>query len=700
MPRKATAIVFGLLITGCIVAIVTAQDSTRRSGSSFKVTAAPATQTSAEPVPMEPGLMPLSPSDLPSTALPASGEVDDASEVRMAVLGRRRQAPSRPTAPRHTISDIPQGEPTEAKAPALAPAGDEPQPLQPAETEAAPEAAASDAPTTLGVPSVAEPPAGSLRSVLKRSRSALIDEAQPPAILPESRGATENPTHNPLPRRPLNPSAGSVRTSPTGTSALAEATIQDLAISGRSPHLRVDVVGPQAMAVGKPAGYVINLINEGDVDAGDVQVRTAIPGFVTVTESEPTSGRAQVLADVKGSRLVWSVPQLAARSHQTLRIKLTATEGQAFDFAVEWACRPSSARAAISVKQPRLDLSLAGPADMTFGEEKLFTLTVSNPGSGAAENVSVSLSSGAGNPQLVEVGTVPAGQQKEIPIQVVATQSGEMELRATAKGHGGLTAEASGKVLVKRAELAVTINGPPLKYAGTEATYAVTVANRGNAAAEEMIVSVNLPNGARYIGGIAGATPSANSVKWNLNSLAVGAERTFEVHCQLNAAGVNRLTAQATARTGAAASGAVQTQVEAVADLKLVVNDPAGASPVGEDVEYELQVMNRGTQSASGVRIVMQFSEGIEPVEFSGGQARIVPGQVVCEPLAELEAGEQVIVKVKARAARAGTHQYRVEVTSGDADTRAVSEGSSKFYADASPRDAGDTARGGRSTLR
>ena len=59
-----------------------------------------------------------------------------------------------------------------------------------------------------------------------------------------------------------------------------------------------------------------------------------------------------------------------------------------------------------------------------------------------------------------------------------------------------------------------------------------------------------------------------------------------------------------------------------------------------------------------------------------------MPGQVLFEPIPSLEAGEQVTVKVKAKAEKSGTHQYRVEVTTGDDGTRLVSEGTSRFFAE------------------
>jgi uncharacterized membrane protein len=647
--------------------------------------------------------------------LEATGVGASSGAIQPAGLSRRRRTSASLSDSLKSTSQNVTGEyqpGSDPQAPAFASPPDEPQPFTPvgemqqppavlpqfAPVDAAPNAVADPAnpmtaPPAAPAAALASPAGvGGLHSVLKRSRTADSADSDAPGSVPAAPSFSDaNPyasNMQPAASAPLSQTA-SRRAAPPMRD---EASIQDMTITAHSPQLRLDMVGPQSIAVNKPAAYVINLMNEGDAAATDVQLRLEIPGFVEVKSSEATSGEARLQADAAGSRFVWNVPRVEARGAQTLRLQLIATEGQPFELGMEWICRPTTTRAAISVRQPRLEVSLAGPADMIFGEEKPFSLTVSNPGTGVAENVTVSLASGAAGAQRIDVGTVRAGEQKEIPLNIVAGEAGEMELRAVAQGDGGLTAEALGKVIVRRAELALTVEAPRLKYAGTDAVYVVTLANSGNAAAEEAIVSVTLPSGAKYLGGIEGASASGSTVKWRLATLPAGTQRAFQIQCQLNAAGVNRLTAQAGSKSGNAATGMAETQVEAVADLKLVVNDPAGASPVGEDIEYEVKVMNRGTQAARQVRIVMQFSTGVEPVEFSGGQGKLVPGQVVCEPLPMLEAGEQVIVKVKARASQAGTHQYRVEVTSGEADARAVSEGTSKFYLDSLPPSATSSA--------
>lgn len=447
------------------------------------------------------------------------------------------------------------------------------------------------------------------------------------------------------------------------------------------PNIHVRVTGPAALNVGKPSKFVLHVTNEGATNVEDVQVRLPLPTWVKIAGAESTGGEAQLQADGAGTpKLVWTLPSVKAKSSDELHLQLMATDGQPFDLNVEWTCRPIAQHARVTVRQPLLELTVTGASDMLFGEEKIFTLLVSNPGSGDATGVVVSVGIGSNKPKDVDVGDIPAGEQVEIPVQVVANQVGELKLTGAAKGDGGLSADAAAKILIRRAQLAVEVEAPVLKFAGTEAAYLINVTNSGNAAAEDVLVNMAIPAGARYISGVSGATVAKGNLSWKVGAIAPNSQKQFEIRCQLLVEGTNRIAVQATGKAGLSASGDAVTEVEAVSDLKLIVNDPAVPTATGQDISYEIQVMNRGSRAAKNVKIVMQFADGVEPTELAGGQGKLVPGQIVCEPLPELAAGEQVTLKVKAQASKGGTHRYRVEVTSGEDDARLVSEGTSRFF--------------------
>ena len=59
--------------------------------------------------------------------------------------------------------------------------------------------------------------------------------------------------------------------------------------------------------------------------------------------------------------------------------------------AVRWSFAPPDATTHVQVQEPKLQMALAGPQDVLYGETKVYTITLSNPGTGDAENVVLNL---------------------------------------------------------------------------------------------------------------------------------------------------------------------------------------------------------------------------------------------------------------------------------------------------------------------
>ena len=72
--------------------------------------------------------------------------------------------------------------------------------------------------------------------------------------------------------------------------------------------------------------------------------------------------------------------------------------------------------------------------------------------------------------------------------------------------------------------------------------------------------------------------------------------------------------------------------------------------------------MNRGTAAAHDVNLVGYFSEGIEPVAVRGWRADIEVGQVMLDAIPQIAPGQEIVVKIIAKASRAGDHVFRAEL--------------------------------------
>jgi len=421
--------------------------------------------------------------------------------------------------------------------------------------------------------------------------------------------------------------------------------------------------------------------NAGVTEAQNVVVRVAVPDNVQVVSTKASDGNDSIQQEAGiGRQLVWSLQRVPARAERELTIKLIPTANRPFDLAAEWAMSPISATANVDVRQAMLEIALSGPAQIVYGETKVYSIVLSNPGTGDAKNVSIRLAMGNENADTLQVEVLPAGANKKFDVEITARHAGQMQIVAAATGANNLQAQAVEQIVVQRADLQIQALGSAHKFAGSVGTYQVRVTNVGNATARNVQVAARLPAGAKYLKGIDSAKQEADLLRWNIGELAPSTERTYRFFCELTADGDVLFRFLASGDGGLESASDVVTKVESLADLKLEVNDPKGPIPIGEEVTYEIQITNRGTKAATQVQVVAQFSEGIEPIAAGGVRADLIPGQVVFQAISRIGAGEVTKLSIKARAQSEGNHVFRAEVKCADPQTKLVAEDTTRYF--------------------
>ena len=490
---------------------------------------------------------------------------------------------------------------------------------------------------------------------------------------------------SPTPAVPEASSAGlrTLATPADRTSRPREAVL----FTRKSPILSVETVGPRKIAVGKESTYQVIIQNSGDVAADEVAVSVSLPEWADVLGASASTGATHVMAGNSKGSFMWRVGRLDAHGREQLGLRIVPRQSRPFDLAVRWDYQPVSSQTLIEVQEPKLTLELEGPREVLYGKKEVYRLHLANVGNGEAENVNISLlpiGTGINRPVSQVLGNVPAGEKKTIEVELTARQIGNLTVNVEVRGDGGVHAEMSEKVFVRRAALQVEVFGPRMQYVGGKATYQVRVRNPGTAEAGNVNVVAQIPAGAQYLSGVDGATLSDDGRKlsWTLADLNPGAEQVFTFHCELGVAGISRLEIVSTANDDLTATAGATTQVEAMADLVLDVEDPSGPMPVGRESTYKLRIRNRGTKEASNVEIRAYFSRGIEPVAAEGGVHRISPGQIVFNPIATVAPDGDLTFTIRARAETAGNHVFRAEVYCKPLGTRLVSEETTHYYAE------------------
>ncbi len=447
-----------------------------------------------------------------------------------------------------------------------------------------------------------------------------------------------------------------------------------------SPSVRLELLGPPSVSVGKPARLELVASNPGSVSARELVIHIRLPGSLEITHVAAAAGQVEKSLE---RQILWKLSELAADGQASLELQVIARQEAPVELGIDWSMR-SGLTTSIRVVKPSLQVAIHGPEEILYGTRQIYTISISNPGTGPAENVTLDVTSG-GAGQGKRLDTIPPGGEQHVRMELVARDAGLLEIRATASADG-LRQEATRRILVRRAELAVSVRGSELAYAGTQGIVEIEVANVGNATAQEGEISVRLPPGIRYLRGVDGAAASAGRLTWRVRGLAAGDRQTYPLEVAYEAPGEATVQVHAALPGEVPSTASLTIDVDAVADLKLEVQDPHGPQAVGQDVAYEIRVTNRGSKTAANVKLLGQFSRGIEPVRAEGLAAQVVPGQVIFSPIAQIEPGQTVTVRIIARAESAGNHRFRATLQSGEPSIELISEETTPFYARAASR--------------
>lgn len=462
----------------------------------------------------------------------------------------------------------------------------------------------------------------------------------------------------------------------------------NLIVRRSSPSISVETIGPRKISIGKQATYKLVLKNAGDMAAADVVVSIAVPEWAEIVDAKSTTGVTEpAAAGAESQGLQWKLGTLGAAGREELSLEVVPRKSQPFELAVKWTQAPLASQTTVEVQEPKLALSLDGSKEVMFGERNTYKLTLSNPGTGDAENVAITLmplNPADGAPASHALGVIHPGERKTIEIELVARQSGHVTIQAEATAAGDLRAALEEEVVVRRASLDVGVVGTKMQFAGSPGSYVIQIKNNGNAPARNLRVACRLPLQSEHLASSSSGAYKAesNMVQWTVDNLDPGSELKLTAKCVLRATGQNKIEVSCAADGDLQQVALASTMVQAVADLALEVTDPSGPVPVGQEMTYEVRVRNRGSKGAESVDLVAYFANGIEATSVEGGAAEIRAGMVVFRTIPVLEPGKDIVYKIKARAEIEGNLRFRTELTCQPLDTKLTQEEATLFYSD------------------
>jgi uncharacterized repeat protein (TIGR01451 family) len=501
----------------------------------------------------------------------------------------------------------------------------------------------------------------------------MTGEFQAPTVVPAPQAAPPTPPEVP-PAKPVEPPAPTP--APPGKSDVGSA----VRLYPADNAIRLERLAPSAVVLNMPFDYTLRVTNVSETPVHDVVVRERLPKNFKLRSADP-------VPEKEGDDVSWTLDTLEPKASREITVSGVATTAQGLQpcatvtFAVPLCSN-------IAVLEPKLTLTQTAPAEVLVCDPIPLQFIVKNEGTGALQGVQIvdPLPAGwrtlDGKTELVfDVGTLAPGQARQLAGPLKATKTGAYVNKAVARAQGGVTAEASTTTIVRQPVLTITKTGPAKQYLGRPTTYEITVTNKGDAPAAQVIVEDTIPPGAQGVQMAPAGTISGSKALWQLGTLAVNAARKVSITYTPTGA---ESVAQAATAAGVCAdpvSATAKTALFGIAAVLLEVIDTDDPVLVGGRTTYLITATNQGSSPSTNVQITAVAEDTEEIVSAEGPtEATVTDRTVRFAPLATLPPKAQAIWQVTIKALRAGDVHFRTTMTTAELEHNVEETEATRLY--------------------
>lgn len=325
----------------------------------------------------------------------------------------------------------------------------------------------------------------------------------------------------------------------------------------------------------------------------------------------------------------------------------------------------------LGAAQPELRLVKAEPARASVCDPFELRLVVSNTGNLTATKVQVVDNLPAGWKTadnrvslLLNAGDLPPGGSREFTYRISAAETGIYTNLAQADCAEGVTAAATAVTAIGAPVLALDCSAPGKMVAGRAFPVCLTLRNTGDAPEAKTIVTLPIPGDATLTSTTEGGVAADGRITWEIGPLAAGASRQLCASFAKIPLGPLKFAATAAPSCAKPAQTECETKIVGVPALLLEVVDKEDPVQVGENVTYEIRVMNQGFGQLTHIQVVCRRPASQEFVSSTGpSPARVQDDVITMEMLPTLEPKATVTWQVIMKAVKEDDARFKVELS-------------------------------------
>ncbi len=220
---------------------------------------------------------------------------------------------------------------------------------------------------------------------------------------------------------------------------------------------------------------------------------------------------------------------------------------------------------------------------------------------------------------------------------------------------------------------------PALRYVGRDATFELSVTNRGTGPALNVVVTDNLPAGVEFLAADNNGQREGNTVVWRIGNLDPGQSRTLKLNVRCNQ--ITTVRNAAKVAYCAEAQAACEFPVKGIPAILLECVDDPDPVEIGNQTTYTITVTNQGTETGTKIAVECILPAETEFVKAGGAAEGKADGKTIrFAPLATLAPKAKAVFTVTVKGVKEGDARFRVNLSSDQIETPVMETESTHIY--------------------
>ncbi len=436
-------------------------------------------------------------------------------------------------------------------------------------------------------------------------------------------------------------------------------------------EMEIKTQAPENLVVGMEASFIIEVQNNSETPSEGSSIEIAIPDWFSVRSASVERGSTVITPNsmVSGQRCVWNLGLLSPNTKESLILKVIPQRSASADLRISWGNQKAEVQA-VTANLPKLEMRIDSVQTVEEGQSVPLEICVKNVGNCVARDIAIQLETkGCSEKEYFVPGirSLLPGDAETVQVIVTPATRGKIQYCAEALIQNQCFASVEDHITVEYLDLNVEIPKVEKVYAGTDVEVPIKITNYGNATAKKVRVFLKLPPQAHVIRmepNVLYQEPTPNQLVLELNDIPSRQTETFRLLLQPKEEGELTIPCAIQANSRTAMETIIPLNVEGVASMRMELKFPTRILSTSEWSACEVTVKNTGSRTITDGKLLIFFSEGIEPVQTMAFSSKISEGGVVSFDVATLKPGEEHTFQVQAQVAQPGNYPIRCQLKS------------------------------------